>query len=77
MISDENRAVTNGLNQFSEFYFVSLEDESIVDKYSSGVFDSFKKQILEQSPNVESETIMGYTGSASFKIYKINNLKFY
>jgi len=77
MIFDEERAIASGLNQFSEFYFVELEDQSIVDKYNDGSFDFFKKQILEQNPDIEPELIMGYTGLVAFKIYKFNNLKFY
>jgi len=64
------------LNSFSEFYIVSLENLSLVDKYSSGSFDLFKNQILSQRPDVKPDIIKGFDNSISFKIYKFDNLRF-
>lgn len=58
---------------FPEIYLVSLENSTNIDKYSSGIFDSFKKKLLEQKPDLRPDVIKGYDGSVSFKIYKLDN----
>jgi len=75
MISEKSPTI-DFINKFSEFYFVSLEDLSIVDKYSSGDFDFFENQILSQIPDIQPEIIKGYDDSISFRIYKLKQVKF-
>ncbi|OGZ35523.1 MAG: hypothetical protein A3A94_02530 [Candidatus Portnoybacteria bacterium RIFCSPLOWO2_01_FULL_43_11] len=71
--------VLSNVSNFREFYFISLENLESKDKYASGDFDFFKKQILEQKPDLEPDIINAPDGSISFKIYKItdNKLEFY
>lgn len=77
LIIQKRGKVAQSFNSLSEFYFVSLENLSSVDKYSSGAFDFFKKEILDQEPDIKPDIIRAYDGSVSFKIYKANKIKFY